>query len=150
MNLRKLWLSFVVILVQVSCATPPTAIPAIETAKPIKTTYAHPEVLVDVAWVASHLDDPAVRIIDARIPTESALYKTGHIPGATFVDVFSSLCCPSKIMDAEPFTRLMGRLGIGDSTTVVVYDTDGGLWATRLWWALRYYGHEDVKMLNGD
>jgi thiosulfate/3-mercaptopyruvate sulfurtransferase len=43
----------------------------------------------------------------------------------------------------------MGKLGIGDDTTVVVYDTDGGLWAARVWWALRYYGHEDAKILNG-
>jgi thiosulfate/3-mercaptopyruvate sulfurtransferase len=111
--------------------------------------YAHPEVLVDAKWVAAHLDDPAVRIIDAREPLEGTLYETGHIPGAIYVSVFSDVCCPSKIMDAEQFDQLMGELGIGDDTTVVVYDTDGGLWASRLWWALKYYGHDDVKMLNG-
>jgi thiosulfate/3-mercaptopyruvate sulfurtransferase len=52
-------------------------------------------------------------------------------------------------MSPERFAPLMGRLGIGDDTTVVVYDTEGGPWAARLWWALRYYGHEDAAMLDG-
>lgn len=139
-----------------SCAAPPAAAPAaistvVSPTQPFKieTAYVHPEILADVSWVANHLDDPAVQIIDAREPLQGSLYETGHIPGALFVDVFSDLCCPSKIMDAKSFEELMGKLGIGDNTTVVVYDTDGGLWAARVWWALRYYGHKDAKMLNG-
>lgn len=139
-----------------SCGAPPAAAPlAISTVvsptQPFKieTAYVHPEILADVSWVANHLDDPKVRIIDAREPLQGSLYETGHIPGALFVDVFSDLCCPSKIMDAKSFEELMGKLGIGDDTTVVVYDTDGGLWAARVWWALRYYGHKNAKILNG-
>jgi thiosulfate/3-mercaptopyruvate sulfurtransferase len=115
----------------------------------LRGTYARPEALADAKWVAGHLDDPTVRIIDARRPLEAALYATGHIPGAVYVNVFSDLCCPSKIMPADQFEALMGKLGIGDDTAVVVYDTHGGLWAARLWWALKYYGHDQVMLLNG-
>jgi thiosulfate/3-mercaptopyruvate sulfurtransferase len=115
----------------------------------IRAVYAHPEVLVDADWVATHLDDPTVRIVDARMPLEVSVYESGHIPRAAFVDMLIDLCCPSSIMDADPFAALMGKLGIGDDTAVVVYDTEGGPWAARLWWALRYYGHEQAALLDG-
>ena len=126
---------------------PAAAQAASATSVEIPAEYAHPEVLVDPEWVAEHLDDPAVRIVDAR--DSSYLYPYGHIPGAVLVDIWDELCCPSDIMDAEPFARLMGHKGIGDDTTVVVYDDAGGLWSARVWWALRYYGHEDAKLLDG-
>ncbi len=110
--------------------------------------YVHPEVLVDSDRLAEHLDDPSVRIVDARADGP-ILYSQGHIPGAVLVDIFDELCCPSDIMDAEPFAELMGEKGIGDDTTVVIYDDEGGLWGARVWWALRYYGHEDAKLLDG-
>ena len=115
----------------------------------IPASYGHPEILADVSWVSAHLDDPTVRIVDARMPMEATLYQTGHIPGAVYADVFEDVCCPTRIMPADVFATSMSKLGIGDDTTVVVYDTDGGLWAARLWWALRYYGHDQVKVLNG-
>jgi thiosulfate/3-mercaptopyruvate sulfurtransferase len=127
--------------------TTPATTPS--TAVDIPASYAHPEVLADVDWVAAHLDDPTVRVVDARMPLEAELYATGHIPGAVYLNVFEDICCPSSIMPADQFAQVMGRFGIGDDTTVVLYDTDGGLWAARLWWALRYYGHEQVKLLNG-
>jgi thiosulfate/3-mercaptopyruvate sulfurtransferase len=114
-----------------------------------RDTYAHPEVLADATWLVSHLHDPNVRILDARMPFEAALYPTGHIPGAVYLDVLNQFCCASRIMGPEAFAALMGRLGVGGDTTVVVYDTDGGLWAARLWWALRYYGHEDARVFGG-
>jgi thiosulfate/3-mercaptopyruvate sulfurtransferase len=114
-----------------------------------RDTYAHPDALTDATWLVGHLDDPSVRIVDARMPFEERLYATGHIPGAIYVDVFTDVCCAAAIMPADPFARVMSRLGIGDDTTVVAYDTDGGLWAARLWWALRYHGHERAMMLNG-
>ena len=113
----------------------------------IAPVYVRPEILADVEWVAEHLEDPSVQVIDARV--EGPGYATGHIPTAPFVDMFGDLCCPSNIMEAEPFAELMGNLGIGNDTTVVVYDTTGGLWGARLWWALRYYGHDQAKLLNG-
>ena len=127
---------------------PPTMTPVTESFT-ARSSYAHPEVLADVSWVSAHLDDPTVRIVDARVPFEGTLYQTGHIPGAVYADLFSDICCPSEIMDAESFSKAMSRLGIGDDMTVVIYDTEGGLWAARLWWALRYYGHGQAKMLNG-
>lgn len=134
---------------QVPTPLPATVPPTMITMTVDRTDYAHPEALVDVNWVADHLNDPTVRIIDARAPFKSPYYLDGHIPGAVFVDVISALCCPSKIMSSESFAQLMGKMGIGDKTTVVFYDTDGGLWSARLWWALRYYGHNDTKLLNG-
>jgi thiosulfate/3-mercaptopyruvate sulfurtransferase len=133
-------------------ATPGPATPgpgAAAEAVTIPAAYAHPEILTDVSWVAAHLDDPSVRIVDARVLLEASLYETGHIPGAVYADVFEDVCCPSTIMSAESFAMSMGRLGIGDDTTVVAYDTEGGIWAARLWWALRYYGHDQVKVLDG-
>ena len=69
----------------------------------IPAVYAHSEILTDVSWVADHINDPTVRIVDARNPLEGVLYETGHIPGAVFVNVFSDVCCPSEIMSAEFF-----------------------------------------------
>jgi thiosulfate/3-mercaptopyruvate sulfurtransferase len=113
----------------------------------VPAEYVHPEVLVDAGWLTEHLDEPTVRIVDAR--SDWPPYSDGHIPGAVSVDIWDELCCPSRIMGAESFAKLMGEKGIGDDTTVVAYDLEGGLWAARLWWALRYYGHEDARLLDG-
>jgi len=109
-----------------------------------RSTYAHPESLVDVVWLAAHLNDPNVRIIDARMPFERKLYAAAHIPGAVFVDVFRLPIAPPMA-----FAVAMGRLGIGNDTSVIVYEPGAGEWCARLWWALRYHGHEDVRILNG-
>jgi len=109
-----------------------------------RDTYAHPEALVDVAWLAAHLSDPNVRIVDARMPFERVLYDAAHIPGAVFVDTFSLPIAPP-----EAFAAAMGALGISNDTTVIVYETGTGEWCARVWWALRYHGHEDVRILNG-
>jgi thiosulfate/3-mercaptopyruvate sulfurtransferase len=79
-------------------------------------------------------------------------YAEGHVPGAVFVDLATDLADPDEplcILSPERFEALAARLGIADDTTVVVYDDRGGLWAARVWWALRYYGHEQVKLLDG-
>lgn len=110
-----------------------------------RDTYARPEILTDVAWLAEHLEDPTVRVIDARVPFEQALYATAHIPGAVFVNTFTDL----PIMPPEAFAAAVGRLGIDNDTTVVIYDTDGGAWGARLWWALKLHGHDRAMMLNG-
>lgn len=115
----------------------------------IAAVYGHPEVLVDADWLAARVDDPMVRIVDARMPIEASLYESGHIPGAVFIDALNDLCCPSAIMPADQFAALMDELGIGNETFVVIYDTEGGPWAARLWWALRYYGHDEAALLDG-
>lgn len=128
---------------------------------PSATAYAHPEALVNTEWLTAHLGDPAVRILDTRdfIAVESkanrlASYEAGHIPGAVYVDAADDISDPNGaipylILTQPDFEALMGRLGIDNNTTVVVYDNAGNGFAARLWWALRYYGYEDVKLLDG-
>jgi thiosulfate/3-mercaptopyruvate sulfurtransferase len=126
--------------------------------------YAHPESLVSPTWLAAHLADPGLRIVDTRFeilpgpsgrlePTPgSADYDNAHLPGAVFVDLMGDLSdpdAPLEILSPRRFEALMARLGIGNDTRVVVYDGGGGTWAARLWWALRYYGHDDVRLLDG-
>lgn len=126
--------------------------------------YAHREALASTAWLAAHLDDPSVCVVDARYEVRPAsggsfeavsgrrAYDEGHIPGAVFLDIASDLASPEEevnILSSADFEALMGRLGIGNDTTVVAYDDLGGVWAARVWWALRYYGHDDAKLLNG-
>ncbi len=126
--------------------------------------------LVETSWLAEHLHDPHVRIVDMRgyvrtvehdgmqeasyvgAPDE---YEHGHIPGAVYIDWSSDIVDPgetvkAQIAPAERFARLMERLGIGDQHLVVAYDAHpASQFATRLWWALNYYGHDQVVVLNG-
>ncbi len=116
--------------------------------------FAHPEDLVSSQWLEHHLADPDLRIVDARYPQSQEAFRSGHIPGAVKVDPATDLADPTRsplylVPSVAQFEALMGRLGISTNTTVVVYDTDGGLWCARLWWALRYYGHQPVKLLHG-
>jgi thiosulfate/3-mercaptopyruvate sulfurtransferase len=74
-----------------------------------------------------------------------------HIPGGVFLDLntLRDLARPAHVVDAEGFGDVMSRLGVGSDDGVVVYDTDGGVWSGRLWWALRLYGHKSVRILDG-
>lgn len=120
-------------------------------------SYTHPEALATTEWLQEHLNDSTVRIIataDARLATHKDSYSACHIPGAIYLNAIAGLSDPQRavpmmILPPEDFEPLMGRLGINSATTVVVYDDEGGLWAARLWWALRYYGHDAVKLLDG-
>ncbi len=116
--------------------------------------YVHPEALASTEWLAIHLSDPSVRVIDARFPPNKTFYEGGHIPGAVFVKITDDLSDPNApiphmILPQDAFEQIMGRLGISNNTTVVIYDIQGGLWCSRMWWALRYYGHDSVKILDG-
>jgi thiosulfate/3-mercaptopyruvate sulfurtransferase len=116
-------------------------------AAPSATGYAHPELLAETDWLAQHLNDADLRIVDLR---SQGAYAAGHIPGAVWLDGWK-LDDPATgyVPKPESFAALMAGLGIGDRTRVVAYDDQGGLWATRLWWALDYYGHPKAKVLNG-
>ncbi|HEV2126213.1 MAG TPA: sulfurtransferase [Chloroflexota bacterium] len=118
--------------------------------------------LVSTEWLAEHLLDANVRIADVRwyLPHLGKRgreeYRAGHIPGAVFVDLDAELAGPAErgpgrhpIPDAERFEAAMSRAGIGPQTHVVAYDDAGGSIAARLWWLLRYFGHERVSVLDG-
>ncbi len=134
------------------------------------TILSPTEQLVSVDWLADHLDHPGVRVVDIRgyvrttdlgggrqragyagAPEE---YAAGHIPGAVFVDWTSDITDPDNAVKAqlagpERFAGAMESRGIGDDTFVVSVDHAGGHMATRLWWALRAYGHDRVAILDG-
>jgi len=111
--------------------------------------YAVPGFLADTDWLAEHLHDSDIRVVDTDV---DAAYQRGHIPGAVLVsdNYQKDLDTGSvHILPPDKFAVMMESLGIGDDTLVVTYDNDRSLYGARLWWALRYYGHEKVKVLNG-
>ncbi len=124
----------------------------------------HP--LVSTDWLAEHLKDATLRIVDIRghvIPASEppphyfnhrADYDKSHIPGAVFVDWVHEITDPedprhAKIAKPERYTEVMRRLGLTPETLVVAYDDAAGMFAARLWWSLRYYGHDAVAVLDG-
>jgi thiosulfate/3-mercaptopyruvate sulfurtransferase len=131
-----------------------------------------PGSLVSTDWLEEHLLESAVRVVDIRgyVKTVDAgtgdgkqistyvgakdEYDQAHIPGAVFVDWTTDIIDPDdpvsvQIASPERFKAAMEALGIGDETDVVVVDHTGGHFATRLWWALNYYGHSGVAVLDG-
>jgi thiosulfate/3-mercaptopyruvate sulfurtransferase len=122
-------------------------------------SYARPEALVSTEWLAAHLDDPHIRIVDSSFklpgitPTAREDYDRGHIPGAVFFDIDDiaepGTSLPHMIPSAELFAGKMGELGIGDDNRVIVYDGNGLSSAGRGWWMLRLFGHPDVALLDG-
>jgi thiosulfate/3-mercaptopyruvate sulfurtransferase len=110
--------------------------------------YARPELLVDTAWLAAHLNDPAIRIVDLR----PRGYGDGHIPGAVWLDNNAIRIAnrpPTFLPTRDEFQDLMARLGISNTTRVIAYDERGGIYAARLWWILNHYGHSQVALLDG-
>lgn len=122
--------------------------------------------LVSTEWLATHLNDPALRILDVRWRSryengrgisfdDPEGYRTGHIPGAVFAGMISDLSdpnhpVPDMLAPPEQFAAAMGRMGIENDTLVVAYDSMGlPLGSARLWWALSYYGHDRVRVLDG-
>jgi thiosulfate/3-mercaptopyruvate sulfurtransferase len=126
--------------------------------------------LVETTWLAEHLNDPHLRIVDMRgyvrtierdgVQDASYVgardeYERAHIPGASYIDWTSDIVDPDDVVEAQiapaqRFAEVMGRLGIGDQHLVVAYDAHpASQFATRLWWALNYYGHDQVVILNG-
>lgn len=122
--------------------------------------------LVSTTWLAEHLHAPNLRIVDIRglvKPASEPLphyfnlhedYLQAHIPNAIFVDWVQEITDPddpnhAQIAKPARFEAVMRRLGISAQTHVVAYDNDNGMFAARLWWALRYYGHIQVSVLDG-
>ncbi|HLZ08722.1 MAG TPA: sulfurtransferase [Chloroflexota bacterium] len=122
------------------------------------TDYTHPELLVSTEWLAEHLSDANLRIVDCRNYFDGRsgrqAYLDGHLPKAVHVDYPTDLGDPDAkppnlIPGPEYLAATMRRLGIGNDTTVVGYDDEGGHFVSRLWLNLTYYGHNSVKVLNG-
>jgi len=120
--------------------------------------WAHPELLVETRWLAEHLDDPNLRVVDCRYYFDGRnareIYAAGHIPGAVHCSWAEDLGRPGEpvsnlVTPPERFAETMRRLGIGNGTFVVAYDDEGGHSASRLWWELAYYGHDRCAVLNG-
>jgi len=113
--------------------------------------YARPDVLVETSWVAEHLNDPNVRIVESD--EDVLLYEQGHIPGAVKIDWFTELQHPSKrdFLTKEEFERLMSEKGIANDTVVVFYGDKHNWYAAYTFWLFRYFGHDDTKLkiMNG-
>jgi thiosulfate/3-mercaptopyruvate sulfurtransferase len=111
--------------------------------------YANPEALVSTDWVAEHLDDPKVRLLESN--EDVLLYETGHIPGAQKIDWVGDLNDPvvRDYLDKTHFEELLSRLGISPDTTIVLYGDKNNWWATYALWVFKLFGHEDVRILNG-
>ena len=111
--------------------------------------YAHPEVLVSTAWVAEHLDDPGVVIVESD--EDILLYETGHLRGAVKIDWHTDLQDPlaRDYLDGEGFARLMAERGIGRDTTVVFYGDNFNWWAAYALWVFSLFGHPDVRLMDG-
>ena len=111
--------------------------------------YAHPGALVSTEWVAAHLNDPSVRLIESN--EDILLYDTGHIPGAVKIDWHADLNDPTvrDYVDRSQFEALMRRLGIQNDTTVIFYGDKNNWWATYAYWVFQLFGHSNAKIMDG-
>lgn len=112
--------------------------------------YAHPEVLVETDWLASHLNDPKVRVAEVDYDP-AANYEMGHIPGSVLFDWRKDINDPvaRDILSGDALTALFGRAGIHDDTTVVLYGDFNNWFAAFAFWVFTYYGAKNLKLMNG-
>ncbi len=129
--------------------------------------FIHPQYLVGTDWLAQNLGNPNVRVLDCttHLPPrpDFSLYdvvpgredfEQAHIPGAAFIDIEHDVSEPHAklhfmLPDSAKFAAAMERLGISDHTRVIAYSTANHWWATRLWWMLRVFGHDNAAVLDG-
>jgi len=126
----------------------------------------HPEYLVQTDWLAEHLDDPSLRVLECttilhpmpdggyRAESGRATWAAGHIPRSGFADLTGELSDSTSSLrfmmpPAEQLAAAMGKLGVGDGTRVVLYDRAVNMWAARVWWMLRAVGFDNAAILNG-
>ena len=125
------------------------------------------QALIDAATLRQQLEDPRLRVLDATVHLRREVpdgpytvesgrrgYDEAHIPGAAFADIPGGLSdvaspFPFALPSPERFARAMSELGVGAGTHVVAYAQESPMWATRLWWLLRYFGFDDVQLLDG-
>jgi thiosulfate/3-mercaptopyruvate sulfurtransferase len=113
------------------------------------SNYAHPEVLVETDWVALHLSDPKVRVIESD--EDVLLYDIGHVPGAVKVDWHTDLNDPiiRDYLDTDRFSALLQAKGIAEDTTVVFYGDKNNWWACYALWVFKLFGFKDARIMNG-
>lgn len=111
------------------------------------SNYANPEVLVDTQWVADHLNDPNVRLVE--VDTYPEAYDSGHIPGAICWDIYRDMLkADNSVIDKASLEMLLARSGIGNNTMVVVYGNRNAP-AAMAFWFLKVYGHDSLYLMNG-
>lgn len=110
--------------------------------------YAHPEVLVDTLWLADHLYDSNLRIVEVEVSPESN--KDAHIPDAVLWNIFTDLLSPNLRINLDPsaIEKLLSRSGITPETTVVAYGSEPGIGGW-IFWLLKMFGHDNIRVLNG-
>jgi thiosulfate/3-mercaptopyruvate sulfurtransferase len=111
--------------------------------------YAHPEVLVSTQWVAEHANDLKVRLVEVDVDTSA--YGQGHIAGAVGWNWQTQLQDNIRrdLIDKPTLERLLGDSGISNDTTIVLYGDNNNWFAAYAFWQLKYYGHKDVRLMNG-
>lgn len=114
------------------------------------SNYAHPDVLVSTDWVADHLDDPAVALVEVDVNTY-VYDEDGHLPGAVAWSWKSQLCdtVQRDIIPKNELEALLGASGIDNDTTIVLYGDNNNWFATWAFWELKLYGHEDIRLMDG-
>lgn len=113
------------------------------------TEYAHPEVLVSTPWVADHLNDPKIRLVEVDVDTSA--YEQGHIVGAVGWNWQTQLQDGVRrdLLDKAAWESLLSRSGISNDTPIVLYGDNNNWFAAYAFWQLKYYGHGDVRLVNG-
>jgi thiosulfate/3-mercaptopyruvate sulfurtransferase len=116
---------------------------------PAFTGFAHPERLVSTDWLAEHLGEPGLVVVESD--EDVLLYETGHIEGAVKIDWHTDLNDPvtRDYVDGAGFAALLGSKGISRDTTVVIYGDKNNWWAAYALWVFTLFGHEDVRLLDG-
>ncbi len=111
--------------------------------------YAHPEVLVDTDWVAAHMKDPKVKLLEVDVDTNA--YDEGHIPGAVAWNWTSQLSDNVRrdILSQDDLEKLAAQSGIGNDDTLVLYGDNNNWFAAFAFWILKMYGHQDVRLMDG-
>ncbi len=111
--------------------------------------YAHPEALVETGWLAEHLNDPKLRMIESD--EDILLYDQGHLPGAVMIDWVGDLNDKVRrdYLGREGFEKLCASKGIGNDTTVIFYGDKNNWWACYAFWVFQLFGHTNARILNG-
>jgi thiosulfate/3-mercaptopyruvate sulfurtransferase len=111
--------------------------------------YAHPEVLVTTQWAADHANDPKVRLIEVDVDTTA--YDQGHIAGAVGWNWQTQLqdTVRRDLIEKSALEKLLGRSGVSNDTTIILYGDNNNWFAAYALWLLKYYGHKDVRLVNG-